>query len=44
VQRICSKEVPIPYPAHLEKAATPQLEDIEAAVRLVAGSGQGNAA
>lgn len=27
-QRVCSQEVPIPYPAHLEQAALPQVEDI----------------
>jgi pyruvate dehydrogenase E1 component beta subunit len=33
VARVCSAEVPIPYPRHLELAATPQPEDIVAAVR-----------
>jgi pyruvate/2-oxoglutarate/acetoin dehydrogenase E1 component len=33
IERVCSAEVPIPYPSHLEKAATPQAEDIVAAVR-----------
>lgn len=33
VERVCSEEVPIPYPSHLEQAATPQAEDIVAAVR-----------
>lgn len=28
VQRICTEEVPIPYPSHLEKAALPQIEQI----------------
>jgi len=28
VQRICTQEVPIPYPSHLEKAALPQVEQI----------------
>ena len=28
VQRICTAEVPIPYPSHLEQAALPQVEDI----------------
>ena len=31
-QRVCSQEVPIPYPKHLEKAATPQVEQIVKAV------------
>ncbi|WKE64203.1 alpha-ketoacid dehydrogenase subunit beta [Gallaecimonas kandeliae] len=30
-QRLCSQEVPIPYPKHLELAATPQVEQIVAA-------------
>jgi len=33
IERVCSQEVPIPYPSHLEKAATPQVESIVAAVR-----------
>ncbi len=33
IERVCSEEVPIPYPSHLEKAATPQVESIVAAVR-----------
>ena len=33
VARVCSAEVPIPYPRHLEIAATPQPEAIVAAVR-----------
>lgn len=33
VERVCSAEVPIPYPRHLELAATPQVENITAAVR-----------
>jgi pyruvate/2-oxoglutarate/acetoin dehydrogenase E1 component len=28
VQRICTQEVPIPYPSHLEQAALPQVEQI----------------
>lgn len=35
VARVCSAEVPIPYPRHLEMAATPQTEGIMAAVRQV---------
>lgn len=31
--RVCSEEVPIPYPRHLEEAAIPQPEAIAAAVR-----------
>lgn len=38
--RVCSREVPIPYPAHLEHAALPQVEDVIAeARRLVRGDG-----
>jgi pyruvate dehydrogenase E1 component beta subunit len=33
VERVCSAEVPIPYPRHLELAATPQVENITAGVR-----------
>jgi len=34
--RVCSKEVPIPYPQHLERAATPQVaEVVEAALKLL---------
>ena len=32
VERVCSAEVPIPYPRHLEIAATPQVPGIVAAV------------
>ncbi|MFN4142902.1 alpha-ketoacid dehydrogenase subunit beta [Aestuariivirga sp.] len=35
VERVCSAEVPIPYPRHLELAATPQVEGIMSAVRRV---------
>ncbi|HEX7111867.1 MAG TPA: alpha-ketoacid dehydrogenase subunit beta [Mizugakiibacter sp.] len=33
VRRVCSAEVPIPYPRHLEEAATPQVDAIVAAAR-----------
>jgi pyruvate/2-oxoglutarate/acetoin dehydrogenase E1 component len=33
IRRVCTREVPIPYPAHLERAALPQPETIAAAVR-----------
>jgi pyruvate dehydrogenase E1 component beta subunit len=40
VQRVCTAEVPIPYPRHLEEAALPQPETIALAARnLVAGHG-----
>jgi pyruvate dehydrogenase E1 component subunit beta len=32
ITRLCGAEVPIPYPAHLEHAAVPQVETIRAAV------------
>lgn len=35
VERICSAEVPIPYPRHLEQAAIPRAETIVATVRRV---------
>src|SRR5690606_14214251 len=31
--RVCTREVPIPYPRHLEAAALPQVEDIVRAAR-----------
>ncbi len=37
IGRVCSAEVPIPYPKHLEDAALPQPERICAAVRLLLG-------
>ncbi|MDV7142151.1 pyruvate dehydrogenase (acetyl-transferring) E1 component subunit alpha [Tropicimonas sp. TH_r6] len=37
VGRICSAEVPIPYPAHLEQAAIPQVPQIVAAARATLG-------
>jgi pyruvate dehydrogenase E1 component beta subunit/2-oxoisovalerate dehydrogenase E1 component len=37
VARICSAEVPVPYPKHLETAALPQVADIVAAVRSLPG-------
>ncbi len=37
VQRVCSLEVPIPYPQHLEQAAIPQPETIVAAAKEVLG-------
>jgi pyruvate dehydrogenase E1 component beta subunit len=35
VARVCSAEVPMPYPKHLEDAALPQVDGIVAAVRRV---------
>jgi pyruvate dehydrogenase E1 component beta subunit len=37
VERVCSAEVPMPYPRHLEEAALPQAEGIAAAVRRAVG-------
>lgn len=37
VGRVCSAEVPIPYPRHLEEAALPQPEAIVAAARATLG-------
>jgi pyruvate/2-oxoglutarate/acetoin dehydrogenase E1 component len=37
VGRLCTAEVPIPYPKHLEDAALPQVEGIVEAVRGVLG-------
>lgn len=39
VVRVCTQEVPIPYPRHLEQAALPQIDDIVAAVRATRGAG-----
>jgi pyruvate dehydrogenase E1 component beta subunit len=37
VARVCSEEVPMPYPKHLEDAALPQVSGIYAAAMRVAG-------
>lgn len=37
VARVCSAEVPLPYPAHLEQAALPQIDDIVAAASALMG-------
>jgi pyruvate dehydrogenase E1 component beta subunit len=37
VQRVCSAEVPMPYPRHLEEAALPQVEGVVEAARTVVG-------
>jgi len=37
VARVCSAEVPIPYPKHLEDAALPSVEGVVAAVRSLLG-------
>jgi pyruvate dehydrogenase E1 component beta subunit len=33
VRRVCSREVPVPYAAHLEEAALPRIDEIVAAAR-----------
>jgi pyruvate dehydrogenase E1 component beta subunit len=38
VARVCSAEVPIPYPKHLEDAALPSIEGIVQAVRAMLGA------
>jgi pyruvate dehydrogenase E1 component beta subunit len=37
VRRVCAREVPVPYAAHLEQAALPQVDDIVAAARGLTG-------
>ncbi len=37
VQRVCSAEVPMPYPRHLEEAALPQVPAIVATARNLVG-------
>jgi pyruvate dehydrogenase E1 component beta subunit len=37
VERVCTAEVPIPYPRHLEEAALPQVPGIVAAARRAVG-------
>lgn len=37
VMRVCTEEVPIPYPAHLEQAALPSVDKIVAAARSITG-------
>ena len=38
VNRVCSAEVPMPYPRHLEQAALPSVDRILAAARTVVGA------
>lgn len=38
VGRVCSEEVPIPYPAHLEQASIPQTDRIVAAAKQTLGT------
>ncbi len=39
VERVCSREVPVPYAKHMEDAALPQVPGIVAAARKVLGRG-----
>lgn len=39
IERVCTVEVPIPYPKHLEDAALPQVESIARAARRAIGAG-----
>jgi len=39
LRRVCGREVPIPYAAHLEDAALPQSADIAAAARSLVRPG-----
>jgi pyruvate/2-oxoglutarate/acetoin dehydrogenase E1 component len=40
IARVCTAEVPIPYPKHLEDAALPQPATIAAAARALVGEGK----
>ena len=40
IARVCSSEVPIPYPHHLEQAALPQTAEVAAAARTLLGRGR----
>ncbi len=35
IRRVCGREVPVPYAAHMEEAALPRIDDIVAAVRTI---------
>lgn len=37
IRRVCAREVPVPYAAHLEEAALPRVDDIVAAARGLMG-------
>jgi pyruvate dehydrogenase E1 component beta subunit len=41
VARVCSAEVPMPYPKHLEDAALPQAAAIVAAAEQLVGAPRG---
>ncbi|MGZ4174253.1 MAG: transketolase C-terminal domain-containing protein, partial [Solirubrobacteraceae bacterium] len=38
VARVCSAEVPMPYPRHLEQAAVPQVSQVVFEVRRMVGA------
>lgn len=38
IQRVCSREVPIPYPTHLEQASIPQVQEIVSAALATVNS------
>jgi pyruvate dehydrogenase E1 component beta subunit len=35
VRRVCSREVPVPYAAHMEEATLPRIDDIVATTRAL---------
>jgi pyruvate dehydrogenase E1 component beta subunit len=41
VRRVCSREVPVPYAAHLEEATLPRVDDIVAAARSLCPAHRG---
>jgi pyruvate dehydrogenase E1 component beta subunit len=41
VRRVCSREVPVPYAAHMEEAALPRVDDIVAAARSLCPARRG---
>ena len=41
VRRVCSREVPVPYAAHLEEAALPRVDDIVATARSLCPARRG---
>ncbi|MBK9179872.1 MAG: alpha-ketoacid dehydrogenase subunit beta [Acidimicrobiales bacterium] len=42
VERLCTTEVPLPHPKHLEDAAIPQVDDVVAAARALVQGGPGD--
>jgi pyruvate dehydrogenase E1 component beta subunit len=42
VKRICGREVPVPYAAHLEEASLPRVDDIVAAARSLLPARRGS--